>query len=163
SCLVRSCWFVSLFCLFSCLYGFFLLFFFFFQAEDGIRDFHVTGVQTCALPISRPGDDRTRRPSRRTDGRRVRSSPGREASPRSSSPCSLPSRSRCPMPIPFSIPFSITFPTMPSHVLPRRPNRGFCDQDVCGLRDVRANRTLSGRLSGPKHRPGGLPARRAGG
>src|SRR5690606_40758086 len=29
-------------CLVSC---------FFFQAEDGIRDFHVTGVQTCALPI----------------------------------------------------------------------------------------------------------------
>src|SRR5215475_13464554 len=28
------------------------IFFFFFQAEDGIRDFHVTGVQTCALPIS---------------------------------------------------------------------------------------------------------------
>src|SRR5207302_8196587 len=27
------------------------VFFFFFQAEDGIRDFHVTGVQTCALPI----------------------------------------------------------------------------------------------------------------
>src|SRR5690606_40093347 len=27
--------------------------FFFFQAEDGIRDFHVTGVQTCALPISK--------------------------------------------------------------------------------------------------------------
>src|SRR6266511_4648543 len=26
-------------------------FIFFFQAEDGIRDFHVTGVQTCALPI----------------------------------------------------------------------------------------------------------------
>src|SRR5439155_3605230 len=25
--------------------------FFFFQAEDGIRDGHVTGVQTCALPI----------------------------------------------------------------------------------------------------------------
>src|SRR5690606_40841739 len=25
--------------------------FFFFHAEDGIRDFHVTGVQTCALPI----------------------------------------------------------------------------------------------------------------
>src|SRR5690606_40476339 len=25
---------------------------FFLQAEDGIRDFHVTGVQTCALPIS---------------------------------------------------------------------------------------------------------------
>src|SRR5438094_7623887 len=27
-------------------------FFFFFQAEDGIRDRTVTGVQTCALPIS---------------------------------------------------------------------------------------------------------------
>src|SRR5207302_6208019 len=45
---------------------FFLFFFFFFQAEDGIRDFHVTGVQTCALPISvaapgaRPSPDRER-------------------------------------------------------------------------------------------------------
>src|SRR5205823_8612857 len=29
-----------------------LFFFFFFQAEDGIRDKLVTGVQTCALPIS---------------------------------------------------------------------------------------------------------------
>src|SRR5437588_12536002 len=28
------------------------MFFFFFQAEDGIRDHCVTGVQTCALPIS---------------------------------------------------------------------------------------------------------------
>src|SRR2546429_6603185 len=28
--------------------------FFFFQAEDGIRDVAVTGVQTCALPISLP-------------------------------------------------------------------------------------------------------------
>ena len=28
-----------------------ILFFFFFQAEDGIRDHCVTGVQTCALPI----------------------------------------------------------------------------------------------------------------
>src|SRR5262249_56073357 len=37
SCLVRIC---SLF-----------FFFFFFQAEDGIRDWSVTGVQTCALPI----------------------------------------------------------------------------------------------------------------
>src|SRR2546426_7714733 len=29
-----------------------MLCFFFFQAEDGIRDYKVTGVQTCALPIS---------------------------------------------------------------------------------------------------------------
>src|SRR2546429_9998042 len=32
--------------------GLMLVFFFFFQAEDGIRDVAVTGVQTCALPIS---------------------------------------------------------------------------------------------------------------
>src|SRR5438046_6487306 len=31
---------------------FFFFFFFFFQAEDGIRDWSVTGVQTCALPIA---------------------------------------------------------------------------------------------------------------
>src|SRR2546421_5815714 len=39
------------------------IFFFFFQAEDGIRDLIVTGVQTCALPIStsclRPGGKRS--------------------------------------------------------------------------------------------------------
>src|SRR6266498_3844495 len=33
-----------------------MLFFFFFQAEDGIRDADVTGVQTCALPISPNAD-----------------------------------------------------------------------------------------------------------
>src|SRR5215204_4791162 len=37
--------------------------FFFFQAEDGIRDHCVTGVQTCALPISRGRPPRrSRRP-----------------------------------------------------------------------------------------------------
>src|SRR5207237_6984905 len=35
-------------------------FFFFFQAEDGIRDSSVTGVQTCALPISRFSSAATR-------------------------------------------------------------------------------------------------------
>src|SRR2546427_1822380 len=55
-----------------------IVFFFFFQAEDGIRDLTVTGVQTCALPIlvlckvvitlSSPdlllaGSDRSARPS----------------------------------------------------------------------------------------------------
>src|SRR5437588_4853846 len=47
-------------CVSVCVYLFFfvrlpfviLFFFFFFQAEDGIRDHCVTGVQTCALPIS---------------------------------------------------------------------------------------------------------------
>src|ERR1022692_4294123 len=33
----------------------FLFLFFFFQAEDGIRDYKVTGVQTCALPIYEDG------------------------------------------------------------------------------------------------------------
>src|SRR5260221_6411368 len=37
---------------FSDLWPYFAFFFFFFQAEDGIRDHCVTGVQTCALPIS---------------------------------------------------------------------------------------------------------------
>src|SRR5690606_40524705 len=36
---------------------------FFFQAEDGIRAFHVTGVQTCALPISRFVDPTGRGPT----------------------------------------------------------------------------------------------------
>src|SRR6266540_6533075 len=39
-----------MFCLVLCGYSY-IVFFFFFQAEDGIRDRDVTGVQTCALPI----------------------------------------------------------------------------------------------------------------
>src|SRR5690349_19020579 len=47
---------------------------FFFQAEDGIRDLYVTGVQTCALPIwSRPIPLTTARP--RTSARSL--APGR--------------------------------------------------------------------------------------
>ena len=40
------------------MYAAILAMFFFFQAEDGIRDYDVTGVQTCALPISKesPGE-----------------------------------------------------------------------------------------------------------
>src|SRR5262249_57111445 len=45
--------------------------FFFFQAEDGIRDWSVTGVQTCALPIS--AAERMNDGSRKTeDGKRPR-------------------------------------------------------------------------------------------
>ena len=40
------------FVFFLCVFVFFFFLFFFFQAEDGIRDIGVTGVQTCALPIS---------------------------------------------------------------------------------------------------------------
>src|SRR5207249_5874998 len=45
------------------------VFFFFFQAEDGIRDRNVTGVQTCALPIY---DERCCRPARGRGPRRDR-------------------------------------------------------------------------------------------
>src|SRR5437870_11119673 len=59
---------------FSCFYFCVFVFFFFFQAEDGIRDGHVTGVQTCALPIFRVlGRDHSRR------GRQRRSQDSRTA------------------------------------------------------------------------------------
>src|SRR5438874_9386096 len=43
--------------------------FFFFQAEDGIRDLYVTGVQTCALPIY--GDARQAAPSHHRERRLI--------------------------------------------------------------------------------------------
>src|SRR5690348_18096128 len=43
-----------------------MILFFFFQAEDGIRDGRVTGVQTCALPISTTLRSSTRTPAHRT-------------------------------------------------------------------------------------------------
>src|SRR6266496_3228082 len=43
--------------------------FFFFQAEDGIRDLYVTGVKTCALPISSQTSRSTRDSSSSADGR----------------------------------------------------------------------------------------------
>src|SRR2546426_5274785 len=68
------------------------LVFFFFQAEDGIRDYKVTGVQTCALPISRSARRspsasvaRVSRPMRASG---APSSPStRRRSSRSSKPC----------------------------------------------------------------------------
>src|SRR5256885_12033572 len=61
-------------------YGWACVLFFFFQAEDGIRDYKVTGVQTCALPIL----CRRRRTEgtadlRAMDGRRRRNVPGHSA------------------------------------------------------------------------------------
>src|SRR5207247_3198515 len=47
---------------------FFTFFIFFFQAEDGIRDPLVTGVQTCALPISTGARGPTTRRPRKTSG-----------------------------------------------------------------------------------------------
>src|SRR2546427_2850987 len=62
--------------------------FFFFQAEDGIRDLTVTGVQTCALPISTPSKTRNR-PSSTSAARWSASRPRPALPPRP--PC--PSRS----------------------------------------------------------------------
>src|SRR5260221_7519386 len=60
----------------------FMFFLFFFQAEDGIRDHCVTGVQTCALPISL-GSCASSRPARR-----------RGNVPRTSRPTSIPGHAR---------------------------------------------------------------------
>src|SRR6266446_8253917 len=63
----------------------YLLLIFFFQAEDGIRDYKVTGVQTCALPIFAALERGGRRVTLEAGGMRVTvpvedlepSSPGR--------------------------------------------------------------------------------------
>src|SRR3990167_6444768 len=49
----------------------------FFQAEDGIRDLTVTGVQTCALPISRTDESCSPGASARTNGKSGTSTPPR--------------------------------------------------------------------------------------
>src|SRR5690606_38268920 len=67
------------------------VFFFFFQAEDGIRDFHVTGVQTCALPISA-------RPSSAGRSARPRPRPRPAASPATSRSRATPPPSRLDAP-----------------------------------------------------------------
>src|SRR5256885_4889705 len=61
---------------------------FFFQAEDGIRDYKVTGVQTCALPISSPLTALRAAAGRQTP------SPSSRAAYRQS-PRSLPARCPC--------------------------------------------------------------------
>src|SRR5205809_333030 len=52
----------------------------FFQAEDGIRDVAVTGVQTCALPISRPRSRSIMSPFPLSSRTRARSRPARRGS-----------------------------------------------------------------------------------
>src|SRR5690349_23055028 len=63
----------------------FFALYFFFQAEDGIRDLYVTGVQTCALPISResspsPAPEATVKKMMLNAGFIERRSPGRACS-----------------------------------------------------------------------------------
>src|SRR5207248_8437966 len=63
---------------------------FFFQAEDGIRDRTVTGVQTCALPICaarRGGDGPARHPGRRDHPRGAGTRPGRSEERRVGKEC----------------------------------------------------------------------------
>src|SRR5437773_4646105 len=81
------------FLFFLSLFGFYCFFFFFFQAEDGIRDRDVTGVQTCALPISRPA----RRP------RAAARAPG-GGPPRASSSAGWPAPGRASLPCPAAPP-----------------------------------------------------------
>src|SRR5439155_10232625 len=77
---------------------------FFFQAEDGIRDGHVTGVQTCALPICRRSPPRRRTPPGRRTARRSDSSgrtrrhPCRIAARRSHRSCGARGRLRSATP-----------------------------------------------------------------
>src|SRR2546429_6545382 len=54
-----------------------LVYLFFFQAEDGIRDVAVTGVQTCALPISSPKTLQSRQSRDRYGGRMLKRHVGR--------------------------------------------------------------------------------------
>src|SRR5256885_2407170 len=65
--------------------------FFFFQAEDGIRDYKVTGVQTCALPIS--GWRHARETSRRCGPRALRDEePWQKQRSKSRAHCRVPVR-----------------------------------------------------------------------
>src|SRR5690349_21978942 len=69
--------------------------FFFFQAEDGIRDLYVTGVQTCALPISsaRRASARAAPASRRSTSSRPPPPAGTPSAPPGSSSPTRSSRS----------------------------------------------------------------------
>src|SRR3712207_7098175 len=58
-----------------------LVCFFFFQAEDGIRDIGVTGVQTCALPISLRDDPARHRARARGRGLHARAGLERRLQP----------------------------------------------------------------------------------
>src|SRR2546421_9664329 len=68
-------------------------FFFFFQAEDGIRDLIVTGVQTCALPILITRSPITRRSAPRAIRSCTSSSTGTPTIPRTGGFPTPPARS----------------------------------------------------------------------
>src|SRR5204863_1154861 len=75
-----------------------LLYFFFFQAEDGIRSLYVTGVQTCALPIFAASVTATPSPKRRrclSPPTTRSSSPAASRGRRTASRCSSSSPRHC--------------------------------------------------------------------
>src|SRR6266849_9910638 len=75
-----------------------LIFFFFFQAEDGIRDPLVTGVQTCALPIFEAGATRDSTTSRTVERSQIAREPTKGTEERTTSTSALS----------FSFPFTRT-------------------------------------------------------
>src|SRR6266496_5120797 len=70
-----------------------MFFVFFFQAEDGIRDLYVTGVQTCALPISLLAEQDSK-PGRAPSAKRVTAKPAASSGERAASRRAAPSRAR---------------------------------------------------------------------
>src|SRR5207245_3939966 len=112
-------------CCLVCVFGFVFLFFF-FQAEDGIRDATVTGVQTCALPILPPCvEDRLLRLARGADHPRRRALHGlaRPAGSRLAARAVLPLRR-----VRRGGAARLAVPPQPAAVrpaaAPRRPSRG---------------------------------------
>src|SRR5437016_7516835 len=89
---------VCFFYVFFVLMLLFFFFVFFFQPEDGIRDWSVTGVQTCALPISAPlrrsraseGRERAMPPALRGDGETRHRNMRTRLAPPGARPCSCP-------------------------------------------------------------------------
>src|SRR6266511_2812615 len=90
-----------------------IFFFFFFQAEDGIRDFHVTGVQTCALPIliSRAAEITFRAPSAFTRSKTPGSTNHCSKRPMQLKTPATPSAARCTLPRSVTSPWASATPS----------------------------------------------------
>src|SRR2546422_4649777 len=82
--------------MFESLIQFLSIFFFFFQAEDGIRDVAVTGVQTCALPISTQGEMQTPAAGSGTPSSRSATSVATVRPPPAESPATTRLAGACP-------------------------------------------------------------------
>src|SRR5690625_329827 len=101
---------------------------FFFQAEDGIRDGHVTGVQTCALPICSP----------RLRGRPPAARRGGPPAPPTGSSSEGRKEARTPCPHPYRPPLPITTASSP-----RMTSRPPAPADRSGIRGMSPPPTLA--------------------